>query len=173
MQVVPGEFSVKLTVGEWSQMQPLTVSIVPSARRRRWRTCSSSTISAKRLPAEIDLLFETLTDLRDVKSQSSDIVARMKKAGQSSDEEIADRCESRSNEKLSELEKKITQVNSKSGQDPINFPPMIDNQLTTLYSYVVMSDYEPTAGAYERFDDSQTGSRRATHRVPRDRGVGS
>ena len=56
-------------------------------------------------------------------------------------------------EKLTEIEEQITQVKSKSGQDPINFPPMIDNQLTTLYSYVVMADYPPTAGAYERFDD--------------------
>ncbi|HXV63841.1 MAG TPA: hypothetical protein VEK15_24285, partial [Vicinamibacteria bacterium] len=29
----------------------------------------------------------------------------------------------------------------------------IDNQLTSLYGYVVQSDFEPTAGAYERFND--------------------
>jgi hypothetical protein len=44
-------------------------------------------------------------------------------------------------------------VKSKSGQDPINFPPMIDNQLTTLYGYIVRSDHPPTAGAYQRFED--------------------
>ena len=30
---------------------------------------------------------------------------------------------------------------------------MIDNQLTTLYGYIVRSDHPPTAGAYQRFDD--------------------
>ena len=44
-------------------------------------------------------------------------------------------------------------MKSKSGQDSINFPPMIDNQLTTLYGYIVRSDHPPTAGAYQRFDD--------------------
>ena len=105
----------------------------------------------KQVAGEIELLFDTLTDLRDVKTQSSEIVARMKKAGEEN-EQIATAAKSL-DEKLSELEKKITQVNSKSGQDPINFPPMIDNQLTMLYSYIVMSDHQPTAGAYERFDD--------------------
>jgi hypothetical protein len=44
-------------------------------------------------------------------------------------------------------------VKSKSGQDPINFPPQIDNQLTALYGYVVDGDFRPTAGAHERLSD--------------------
>ena len=65
---------------------------------------------------------------------------------------------------LTELEEQITQVQSESNQDPINFPPKIDNQLTSLYGYVLQSDFEPTAGAYERFNDlkpelAQIGSR--------------
>jgi hypothetical protein len=75
----------------------------------------------------------------------------VKKAGLES-EEITSAAKS-ANEKLTELEEFITQVKSKSGQDPINFPPRIDNQLTALYGYVVDGEFHPTAGAHERFSD--------------------
>jgi hypothetical protein len=44
-------------------------------------------------------------------------------------------------------------VKSRSGQDPINFPPKVDNQLTALYGYVAAGDFAPTAGARERLSD--------------------
>ena len=150
MQVVPGTFQVRLSAAEWTETRPLEVRLSPNV---------STTVAeleeqhklATEVAAAIESLFGTLGDLRDVKAQSKDIVARMKKAGEEN-EEIADAAKAL-DEKLTEIEEQITQVKSKSGQDPINFPPMIDNQLTTLYSYVVMADYPPTAGAYERFDD--------------------
>ena len=150
MQVVPGTFQVRLSASEWTETRLLEVRLNPNL---------STTVAeleeqrkmAKDVAAAIESLFGTLGDLRDVKAQSKEIVARMKKAGEEN-EAIADAAKAL-DEKLTEIEEQITQVKSKSGQDPINFPPMIDNQLTTLYSYVVMADYQPTAGAYERFDD--------------------
>ena len=150
MQVVPGTYQVRLSASEWTETRPLEVILNPNI---------STTVAeleeqhklATEVAAAIESLFGTLGDLRDVKAQSKEIVARMKKAGEEN-EEIADAAKAL-DEKLTEIEEQITQVKSKSGQDPINFPPMIDNQLTTLYSYVVMADYPPTAGAYERFDD--------------------
>ena len=56
-------------------------------------------------------------------------------------------------ERLTEIEETITQTKSRSSQDPINFPPQIDNQLVTLYGYIVQGDDQPTAGAHERFGD--------------------
>ncbi len=75
----------------------------------------------------------------------------MKKADME-DEEVADAAKAL-DKKLTAIEVKLTQVKSKSGQDPINFPPMIDNQFTTLYAYVAGNDYQPTAGARARFED--------------------
>ncbi|MEM9408671.1 MAG: hypothetical protein AAGA81_21755, partial [Acidobacteriota bacterium] len=54
---------------------------------------------------------------------------------------------------LTEVEEQLTQTKSKSNQDPLNFPPMIDNQFVELYAYVVASQHKPPAGAYERLDD--------------------
>ena len=100
---------------------------------------------------EITKLFDALNRLRDVKSQAGDIVGRLRKAGKA-DEELGTLSKALT-DRLTEIEETITQTNSKSSQDPINFPPQIDNQLVTLYGYIVQGDYEPTAGAYERFDD--------------------
>ena len=76
---------------------------------------------------------------------------RLREAGKA-DEELGTLSKALT-DRLTEIEETITQTNSKSSQDPINFPPQIDNQLVTLYGYIVQGDYQPTAGAYERFDD--------------------
>jgi hypothetical protein len=75
----------------------------------------------------------------------------MKKAGM--DDPTVAEAQKELDKKLTDIEVKLTQVKSKSGQDPINFPPMIDNQFTTLYAFVAGFDYQPTAGAFTRFDD--------------------
>ena len=100
---------------------------------------------------ELTKLYDALNRLRDVKSQAGDIVGRLRKADKA-DEELGNLSKALT-ERLTEIEETITQTNSKSSQDPINFPPQIDNQLVTLYGYIVQADYEPTAGAYQRFDD--------------------
>jgi hypothetical protein len=150
MQVVPGRFQVRLSSGDWSQTQPLsvepapTLSATPAELEEQYRF-------GKEIAAQVEALFQTLEGLREVKSQSQGILDRVKKAGLSNEE--IDRAGKSMSEKLAALEEEITQVKSKSNQDPINFPPQIDNQLTTLYSYVVLSNFQPTAGARERLAD--------------------
>jgi photosystem II stability/assembly factor-like uncharacterized protein len=150
MPVVPGRFQVRLSRGDWTETRSFDVLADPR---------SSTTIAqlreqydfGKRIASDIDALFGTLTNLRDVRSQSEEIAERMKKGGVENVD--VSRAMKALNEKLVELEEETTQVKSKSSQDPINFPPRIDNQLTTLYGYVVNADYQPTAGAYQRFGD--------------------
>jgi hypothetical protein len=56
-------------------------------------------------------------------------------------------------EKLTDLESELIQVRSTAGQDPINFPPKLDDQIAYLYTYVFGAYGRPTQGSYERFDD--------------------
>jgi photosystem II stability/assembly factor-like uncharacterized protein len=150
MEIVPGSYQVRLSAGEWTQTRPLVVELTPTV---------SVTVAdlreqyalGKEIASEIVALFETLSGLRDVKAQSQGIVERVKKSGLGAEE--VEKAAKAMTDKLTDLEKEITQVDSKSGQDPINFPPKIDNQLTSLYSYVVLGDFQPTAGAHERFND--------------------
>ena len=54
---------------------------------------------------------------------------------------------------LSKLEEKLIQTQSESGQDPINYPSMIDDQIAYLYSVVNEQDDKPNTGAYQRYED--------------------
>jgi photosystem II stability/assembly factor-like uncharacterized protein len=56
-------------------------------------------------------------------------------------------------EKIDKQEKLLIQTKSESGQDPINYPSMIDDQVAYLYSVVNGQDGKPTMGCYQRFDD--------------------
>ena len=100
---------------------------------------------------EIEKLFDALTRVREVKSQAADIVARLEKAGK--DDEELGTLSTALTDRLTEIEETITQTQSRSSQDPINFPPQIDNQLVVLYGYIVQGHDQPTAGAYQRYDD--------------------
>jgi hypothetical protein len=101
--------------------------------------------------ARIDELYGALGRLRDVKKQSAEAVDRVEAAGQDAGEleEMADSMA----EKLTAIEEQLTQVKSKSNQDPINFPPMLDNQYVELYGYIAGADDGPPAGAQQRLDD--------------------
>ncbi|MCI0435173.1 MAG: hypothetical protein L0271_16270 [Gemmatimonadetes bacterium] len=63
--------------------------------------------------------------------------------------------------RLTGVETLLTQVNSRSGQDPIRFPGMLDNQLAELYGNITgVNGYisggpegRPTRGAIERSAD--------------------
>jgi len=148
--VVPASFRVRLSTGEWSQTRTLTVALSPS---------SSATVAELEqqdrllvdIAAEIDALFGGLTTVREIKSQANSVLARMDTAGLDVDP-VAEAGKALT-AKLTEIEEEITQVKSKSGQDPINFPPRIDNQLTNLYGFVASGDFRPTAGAHKRLED--------------------
>jgi photosystem II stability/assembly factor-like uncharacterized protein len=150
LKVVPGSFRLRLSSGDWSQTQPLEVALTPTFGATA-ADLRDQYDFGKEVASEIGSLFEVLSGLRDVKSQSESVLERVKKARLES-EKITGAVKS-ANEKLTELEESITQVKSKSGQDPINFPPQIDNQLTSLYGYVVDGESLPTAGARARFSD--------------------
>jgi hypothetical protein len=147
---VPGSYQVRMSSGDWSQTRALKVEVNPNYPTTVAEYQKQADL-LKDIGAKVEELFDGLTKLRDVKAQTKSIVERMKKAGME-DEAVAEAAKALV-KKLTDIEVKLTQVKSKSGQDPINFPPMIDDQFTTLYGYVAGSDYPPTDGAYRRFED--------------------
>jgi septation ring formation regulator EzrA len=150
MEVVPGTYQVKLRAGSWRQTQPIRVEVNPNLKTTVAEFEKQRDLGAE-VAATLDALFAGLGRLREIKTQSSEIVERLKKAGIEA-QEVAEAAKALS-DKLTAIEEKMTQVKSKSSQDPINFPAMVDNQLATLYAYVVAFPYQPTEGAYRRFRD--------------------
>jgi photosystem II stability/assembly factor-like uncharacterized protein len=54
---------------------------------------------------------------------------------------------------LNKLEALLIQTQSQSSQDPINYPPKLDDQMAYLYSIVNDQDDRPTQGCYTRYED--------------------
>ena len=54
---------------------------------------------------------------------------------------------------LSEIEETLIQTKNESDQDPINFPPRLDNQIAYLYGHIARNYGRPTGGSFERLRD--------------------
>ncbi len=150
LSLVPGEYTVRLSRGEWSQSRPLTIKPWPTGETSQAGYEEQYELGQK-IAGRLTEIYEAIETIRDLKGQTEGVSARMKKIGMD-DEELTEAAKGLT-EKLEGVETQLTQVKSKSGQDPLNYPPMIDNQYVELYAYVVASDYQPPAGAYERWDD--------------------
>ena len=57
------------------------------------------------------------------------------------------------NRKLDGVEAKLTQVQGEAGQDALNFPGQLDNQINAVYSTASGPDTPVLRGAYERWED--------------------
>jgi photosystem II stability/assembly factor-like uncharacterized protein len=146
---MPGSYTVRLSSGDWSQEQPLVIHTNPKLELAVDALQEQYDLLG-RVGDRINELYGGLADLRDVKKQSMEVVGRVKAAGHDT-EELAEMAKAM-NEKLTVVEEQLTQVKSKSGQDPINFPPMLDNQYVELYGYMGGNE-RPPAAAYDRLAD--------------------
>jgi hypothetical protein len=100
-----------------------------------------------------DLLAEShaaIKTVRSVREQAMSLAKRGEEAGMGTD--LLDRAEDLA-EQLTAVEEVLVQTKSEARQDPINFPPMLDNQIGYLYRYVVGSYGRPTKAAYDRFTE--------------------
>ena len=148
--VLPGQYTVRLTSGDFTQSQPLAVEA--------WPALASTVEDLKqqhelgtRIGERLEQAYDAITSLRELKAQAKGVAERAKKVG-IEDEALQDQAKSL-DEKLTKIEEQLTQVKSKSGQDPLNFPPMLDNQYVEVYANVVASNHRPTAGALKRIAD--------------------
>jgi hypothetical protein len=55
--------------------------------------------------------------------------------------------------RLAAVEERLYQVRNRSGQDPLNFPILLNNRLASLGRSVQTGDARPTAAAYKVFDE--------------------
>jgi hypothetical protein len=148
-QVAPGTYQVRLTVGDWSSTRPL--ELLPDPRLD---------LSVADQSAQFELMLqirksmqdahEAVERIRSVRAQLKDTAERGEEAGFGVD--LRERADS-AVALLTRIESDLVQTKSESGQDPLNYPPKLDNQLAYLYGYVGFSDGPPTAGAVARYAD--------------------
>lgn len=145
---LPGNYQVRLTVLGKTYTAPLEIQADPRLK-----------VTQADLQKQFDLLIkirdkQTETDdainqIRDAREQMNAINKRLK--GDPRAKAVADAGKSL-DKKMTEVEEALIQVKSKSGQDVLNFPIRLNNQLAALGGVVASADSAPTQQSYEVFD---------------------
>jgi len=145
---LPGTYQVKLTVGGKALTAPLELKADP-------RTSATS--------ADLQKQFDLLSKIRDRVTQAHDTINEIRAArtqiqalrrqlNQNEHKEILDAMAAL-DKAMTPIEEQLLQVKSRSAQDPLNFPVMLNDQLMALGGVVDSADAAPTKQALERYDD--------------------
>jgi photosystem II stability/assembly factor-like uncharacterized protein len=142
--VIPGAYTVRLTVDGTSQEQQFEIKMNPRA------------VASGATRADLIARFEFAQELRDRVTEANEAVIRIRNIkGQ-----VDDRMEASTNDeleamgtevngKLTDVEGEIYQYRSQSNQDPLNFPIKLNNKLAALLNLVEGSENRPTEQSYD------------------------
>jgi hypothetical protein len=157
----PGTYRVRLTVGEESQTTAIRVLKDPRLVDVAQQDFVEQFNLAIQIRDTLDQVYDAIRTVHGVRDQVKSIADRAEAAGYGTNlktdaDSIA--------VKLTTVEEGLIQTKNESGQDPIRFPSMLDNQYIALYEYVTGVDGyryggpegRPTEGAYLRFDELNT-----------------
>ncbi len=145
--ILPGTYTVRLVV-DGAPAQEATLLVKKDPR-------SDAT------PADLVAQYQLLMQIRDRTTDANDAVrtvrwvrtqleerARDLGADSAAFRPLAGRLEAR----IGEVEAKIYQVRNQSGQDPLNFPIKVNNQIAALAGVVGSTEARPTKQSYVVFD---------------------
>jgi photosystem II stability/assembly factor-like uncharacterized protein len=149
--VVPGTYKVRLCQGEAVQLErsfqvlkdPRLTQVTQADLEKQHELITN----IKNKIAEIHNQIRTI---RSVREQMKTVMGLAEKAGL--DIDVKDTVDS-IHEKLTAVEDELIQTKNEAGQDPLNFPPKIDNQFVYLYGHVNGAYGRPTEGSYQRYED--------------------
>lgn len=149
VHAAPGLHLVTLMEGEQKWQQKLTIAKDP-----RWTQTDADLLAQYDLTMRVKELLNqahsAIGKIRKYRQQLKAIPGKITTATEKS--AIQSQVEKITHE-LTELEHKLIQTKSETGQDPINYPSMIDDQIAYLYSIVNGQDDRPTEGSYQRYED--------------------
>jgi photosystem II stability/assembly factor-like uncharacterized protein len=144
--VPPGTYTARLTVGDGSNAQAQTFTIRKDPR-------------SDAPPADIQEQFDFLMRIQGRTEEANNAVRTIRNLRA----QVADRVAKASNRsaiekistpmmaQLSAVEEEIYQVRNRSGQDPLNYPIKLNNQIAALAGVVGSAEAKPTKQSYEVF----------------------
>jgi photosystem II stability/assembly factor-like uncharacterized protein len=147
-EALPGTYQVRLTVLGKAYTAPLQIEPDPRLK-----------VTQADLQKQFDLLIkirekvtqtdDAINEIRDLREQINTINKRLK--GDPRAKAVADAGKSL-DKKMTEVEEVLIQTKAKSGQDVLNFPIRLNNQLVALGGVVASGASAPTQQSYEVFD---------------------
>jgi photosystem II stability/assembly factor-like uncharacterized protein len=140
-RVLPGTYTVKLTVGDQSMTAPVTLKGDPRVK-----------VSDADTKAQFDFVhgvWEKLTEIhtqllriREVRTQLSEVKKRVGDAKES--KPIVDAAKDL-DKKMTAVEEALYQTKNKAEEDPLNFPVRLNDKLAGVGDSAASGDYAPTA----------------------------
>lgn len=147
-EALPGTYQARLTVLGKGYTAPLEIKPDPRLK-----------IGPEDLAKQFDLLLrirdkvtetdDAIIQIRDVREQIKAIDKRLKDDPRA--KAVADAGKALDT-KMTEVEEALIQTRAKSGQDVLNFPVRLNNDLVALSGVVSSADSAPTKQSYEVFD---------------------
>jgi photosystem II stability/assembly factor-like uncharacterized protein len=147
-EALPGAYQVRLTFLGKTYTAPLQIEPDPRLK-----------VTQADLQKQFDLLVkirekvsetdDTINQIRDLREQINTIDKRLK--GDPRARTVADAGKSLE-KRMTEVEEALIQTKAKSGQDVLNFPIRLNNQLVALGGVVDSAASAPTRQSYEVFD---------------------
>ncbi|MCZ6836401.1 MAG: glycosyl hydrolase, partial [Planctomycetota bacterium] len=147
-QASPGAYLVRLTVGERELTQPFDILGDPrlDASQADYEEQFSLLIEIR---DKVNETHTAINQLRAVREQIGAVSSRAKEiGGMQSVIDAGDEIKT----KLKAIEDELIQSKSKSSQDPLNFPIMLNNKIAALAGVVSRSSGRPTAASYVVFE---------------------
>jgi len=144
----PGTYTVKVSSGGWSETQPFRLRTDPIFQPEMTVEEGAAQVRlANEIGALIKDLYDNLARIRDVKKQAADITSKMKPNAPmvAAAKTLKDRLEA--------VEADMTQMQGEGGQDALNFPGRMDNQLIALYGGITGPERRMGSPVLDRYKD--------------------
>ena len=150
-RVVPGIYAVRMTVGDWSQTQPLVVRADPRVSLTP-ADYDAQLQLAREVERRLEELYGKLAAVRGARLQALDLATKVQRAAGGADIGAAAKTMSA---RLLQIEGLMTQLEGIGGQDTYYYPGMLDSQLLDLYYEITGAERRLTQGTIERWADLQ------------------
>jgi hypothetical protein len=147
--VVPGKYQIKLTAGGKTYSANAEIQGDPRVNVSQAELEKQYELAMK-IRDRVNAGDEAVNQIRSVRGQLDGLKKRL---GDSASAKQVVEAADALKKKLDAIEEKIIQPKSKSGEDPLNYPIQVVDQLMALQGTVESADAAPTAGSYAVFDE--------------------
>ena len=149
--VMPGKYTVKLTVGSRSLTQLLEVVMDPRVNDVKMEDLQKQFQLAMQIRDANNELHRAVNQLRAVRAELKSLHARLENASAQPLLEQVDALD----KKIAPVEEQLIQVNMKGSEGNLAFPNMLNEQLDSLSAIVQAGDGSPTQQEYDVFKTLQ------------------
>jgi photosystem II stability/assembly factor-like uncharacterized protein len=148
-RAAPGKYQVKLTAGSATETVPLELVADPRVKTSQ-ADFEEQLALALKISASISRADETVNQIRDVRAQ---LAALKKRLGSDEKAKAIAAAADAIDMKMTPVEEALNNPNVKASEDSLNYPVRLNDQLSSLQSFVESADMPPTAQALAAFED--------------------